>query len=71
MEKILNFILAMLFGCWMTISGMSHETIVKCEWIGIAIGLGAAYFICSHNSSKIDKLEKEINKLKKDNEQNI
>ncbi len=64
MKTFFNFLFSILFGCWFTIATMSNETIVNYEWIGIAIGIGMAYFMYSFLKDRIDTLEEEIRKLK-------
>ena len=70
MKTIFNFLFSILIGCWMTIATMSNETVLTYEWIGIAIGISMAYFICSCLKNRIDILEEEIKKLKNEKENN-
>ena len=63
--KILSFIISMIFGIIFAIGSLSHESIKSFEWIGIAVGIGTLIFVCQTHKEKIDKLEKEIEELKK------
>ena len=71
MKHIFDTIISILFGVVLTISFIGHDTIIQYQWVGIAIGIGLAFAISKWNKDKIDDLEKKIDELKKNNEQNV
>lgn len=62
---ILGFALAMLFFLW------TFEPNEFMQYAGLVVGLGVAFTIGKLNTDEIDKLKNEIDKLKKNNSQNI
>ena len=62
---ILGFAFAMLFFLW------TFEPNEFMQYAGLVVGLGVAFTIGKLNTDEIDKLKNEIDKLKKNNSQNI
>ena len=71
MKHIFDTIISILFGVIFTVSFVDHNTFIQYKWVGIAIGIGLAYALSKWTKDDIDNLEKKIDELKKNNEQNI
>ena len=71
MKHFFDAIISILFGVIFTVSFVDHNTFIQYKWVGIAIGIGLAFAISKWNKDDIDNLEKKIDELKKNNEQNV
>ena len=61
---IWDFIIGVLFATIISTAFFSKDKFVEFELVGIAIGLGLAYFCCKWTKNEIDYLKEEIKKLK-------